>query len=305
MIVNRLQALLFLGYNKKAIIKDIQIIMDDKAFSSIDWVGQCLVDRKRTVAFREAIKKIVKPDHIVFDVGTGSGIMALIAADCGARQVYAIEYDPYIAEIAKRNIIRNNFENKIKLMVGDARNLNFKGIPKPGLVIAEMLTTGMIDEFQVQAINNLHKKRIVTSRTKFIPCKQETCISLAYANFNMYGLKMNMVVHLWEASKTAPVPIAMTDFETLSCIHFNKINDENLEKIITFKPIRNGKTNCVYLKSRTFLGSNFILSNTESVNALVIIPIKEIQVKRDQKLKFKISYKFGGGFENFSVNPIV
>ena len=32
----------------------------DKAFSSIDFVSQCLVDKKRTLAFKKVINKIVK-----------------------------------------------------------------------------------------------------------------------------------------------------------------------------------------------------------------------------------------------------
>lgn len=59
----------------------------DSAFSSLDQVGQCLMDRERSAAFDRAIRSIVKPHHTVLDAGTGSGLLALFAARAGARRV--------------------------------------------------------------------------------------------------------------------------------------------------------------------------------------------------------------------------
>ena len=53
---------------------------EDKAFSSVDFVGQCLVDEERTLSFQKAINKVVKKNHIVLDIGTGSGIQAETAS---------------------------------------------------------------------------------------------------------------------------------------------------------------------------------------------------------------------------------
>jgi len=50
-----------------------------------------LQDTIRTNAFREAIRRYVTRDSVVLDLGTGSGILALFAADAGARRVFAID----------------------------------------------------------------------------------------------------------------------------------------------------------------------------------------------------------------------
>ena len=50
-----------------------------------------LQDRRRTNAFRDAIRRCVTPDSVVLDLGTGSGILALFAAEAGARRVFAID----------------------------------------------------------------------------------------------------------------------------------------------------------------------------------------------------------------------
>jgi protein arginine N-methyltransferase 1 len=50
-----------------------------------------LQDETRTNAFREAIRGVVTPESVVLDLGTGSGILALFAAEAGARRVFAID----------------------------------------------------------------------------------------------------------------------------------------------------------------------------------------------------------------------
>ncbi|MGH9800485.1 MAG: 50S ribosomal protein L11 methyltransferase [Blastocatellia bacterium] len=134
------------------------------AFSSIDLVGMCLLDRERSEAFDLAIRSIVRPRHTVLDAGTGSGLLALFAARAGARRVVAMEFDPYIAAVARSNIQRNGFEHVIEVVEADARNHQFAAGTHFDVVIAEMLTTGCIDEYQVQAINNLHRQSSVGAK---------------------------------------------------------------------------------------------------------------------------------------------
>src|SRR5436305_11412993 len=50
-----------------------------------------LQDQVRTNAFREAICRAVTQESVVLDLGTGSGILALFAAEAGARRVFAVD----------------------------------------------------------------------------------------------------------------------------------------------------------------------------------------------------------------------
>lgn len=273
---------------------------EDKAFSSADFVGQCLVDGERTLSFQKAINEVVKKNDTVLDLGTGSGIMALLAARAGAKKVFAVEFDSFIAEIAKKNINTNNLEGKVEILVSDAREHNFSKDIKFNIVISEMLTTGMVDEPQVQAINNLHKRQLVNDSTVFIPSRQDTYISLVNADFEMFGFKIPMILHLWKWHKWSNMKIThITDKLVLNSLYFDKQNQEEFKVTVSFRVKKDGIINSLHLTSRTFLTDKIFLDDTEALNAPMLVPIPEKFVKKEDELKMEINYVFGGGYGNF------
>lgn len=278
--------------------------MEDKAFSSIDLVGQCLIDEVRTNAFAKAIKKVIKKEHVVIDIGTGSGIMALFAARSGAKNVYAVEFDPCIADIAKKSFIDNGYEDKITIVTEDARAIKFTNGIKFDVVIMEMLTTGMVDEFQVQAINNLHKQGAITNSTVFIPKIQETYVSLAEMNFEIYGFKMAMVKHLWNGLSQNQKYEIKSENKLLNSISFSNEIEEQFKATIPIKVTKSGTINCVYISSKTLLADEIILGDTETMNSPVVVPIKEKYVNIGEEIKVEVSYIFGKGFQNFKAKII-
>lgn len=58
-----------------------------------------LADELRLSAFAAAIGRSVRPDDVVLDLGSGSGILAMLAARAGARRVFAIERE-HIVDVA-------------------------------------------------------------------------------------------------------------------------------------------------------------------------------------------------------------
>ena len=74
-------------------------------------------DTIRTPKYREAI--MMNPSNfrgkIVMDVGCGSGILSLFAAQAGARKVYACEASG-AADIARTLIKHNGFENVVEVI---------------------------------------------------------------------------------------------------------------------------------------------------------------------------------------------
>ncbi len=68
--------------------------------------GSMIADDLRTDAYARALRESINPDSVVADIGTGTGLFALLACRFGARHVYAIEPDNAIAlarETARAN----------------------------------------------------------------------------------------------------------------------------------------------------------------------------------------------------------
>ena len=66
----------------------------------------------------KALEKYVKEDSTVFDVGCGSGILAIAAAKLGAKLAVGVDLDPVAVESAKENLSYNSASN-IEILEGN------------------------------------------------------------------------------------------------------------------------------------------------------------------------------------------
>ena len=66
----------------------------------------------------QALDKYVKEDSTVFDVGCGSGILAIAAAKLGSKKAVGVDLDPVAVESAKENVGFNNLDN-IEILYGN------------------------------------------------------------------------------------------------------------------------------------------------------------------------------------------
>ncbi len=64
-----------------------------------------------------------KPRGATVDLGTGSGILALLMARRGAKKVLAIEAQPGLAGLARRNVALNRLDDRVQVFEGDFRHL--------------------------------------------------------------------------------------------------------------------------------------------------------------------------------------
>ena len=60
-----------------------------------------------------ALEELVRPGMTVFDVGTGSGVLAIVAAKFGAKRVEAVDFDPVAVRVARENVRQNGAEDVV------------------------------------------------------------------------------------------------------------------------------------------------------------------------------------------------
>lgn len=86
-------------------------------------------------------KRLKKRGLSVLDVGTGSGILSIAAAQLGAEEVFGIDIDQLAVEIARENVSRNQVSDTVRIKkgrIGDIRkrfdlvvaNLDFRSLKK-------------------------------------------------------------------------------------------------------------------------------------------------------------------------------
>src|SRR5204862_7848061 len=77
--------------------------------------GQMISDAVRMDSYARALRHAVKPGAVVVDIGTGTGIFALLACRLGARRVYAIEPGDAI-QVAREIAAANGCGDRIEFI---------------------------------------------------------------------------------------------------------------------------------------------------------------------------------------------
>ncbi|MHA2425399.1 MAG: 50S ribosomal protein L11 methyltransferase [Candidatus Thorarchaeota archaeon] len=108
-----------------------------------------LGQRTRILKFAEAIQRVVKPGMRVVDIGTGSGVLAMLAAQAGAAEVTALDINADSIEYAIMASRMNGLEDSIDYVVGHF--IDFKPKERYDVVICEMLSSMMLVEQQIPA----------------------------------------------------------------------------------------------------------------------------------------------------------
>lgn len=118
------------------------------------WHFSMVNDRHRNSAYQHAIEQAVrfcKKRHgyvHVLDIGSGSGLLAMMAAKAGANHVTAVECIRPLAECSKEIIAKNGFAGVIEVVIADSNKLTLHDLPrgKGNLLVSEIMDDGLLGE---------------------------------------------------------------------------------------------------------------------------------------------------------------
>jgi protein arginine N-methyltransferase 1 len=80
---------------------------------SVAQFGEMMADKVRMDAYAQALRDCVRADSVVLDIGTGTGIFALLACKLGARRVFAVEPSDAI-QVARELAAANGCAGRIE-----------------------------------------------------------------------------------------------------------------------------------------------------------------------------------------------
>ena len=135
-----------------------------------DWHIPMLNEDKRNKAYLEALKLAAKKDDLVLDIGTGSGLLSMMAADIGVKKIITCEVSKTIATNASTIVEQNNLSKKITIINKKSTEMLVgEEIPrKADLLVSEILSSEFVGE-GVQSTILDSKKRLLKDNGKMIP----------------------------------------------------------------------------------------------------------------------------------------
>lgn len=99
--------------------EDVDIEEDDMVIELDPGMAFGTGTHETTWMCTEALEKYMKPSDTVYDIGCGSGILSIVAAKLGAKNVVGVDLDPVCISTSRENILRNNVEEIIDIRQGD------------------------------------------------------------------------------------------------------------------------------------------------------------------------------------------
>lgn len=142
------------------------------------WHFPMMNDVDRNDAYAAAIKKTVRPGDLVLDIGTGSGLLAMMAARAGAKHVFACEELPLISRKAEEIIARNHLQKAITVLHKRSTKLVIgTDLPEPAdVLITEIFDVGFLGENLKETL--LDTGRLLKPQARVIPMAAKIFVAL-------------------------------------------------------------------------------------------------------------------------------
>lgn len=124
-----------------------------------------LEDPVRKTAFQQGVRETVREGDVVLDLGTGSGILAITAAQAGARKVYAVEPAGTV-HLARSVAERNGFADRIEFIRGWSPQLE---LPEPADVLLTDIVGNEALDMQIWETLDDARRRLLTDSPRLVP----------------------------------------------------------------------------------------------------------------------------------------
>ncbi len=246
---------------------------------------EMIKDAERVGRICAALKETLKPGDIHCELGAGTGIFSIYAAQ-SCQKVYAVEKDPHILEFARENIARAGMQNKIELIREDA--LAFQPPRKVDTLLVEMMSIWCINEPQIPVMNHA-LQHILRNKGRSVPLRIVNLIELGHYDFGALGLECKASVAQFTGIRA---PRIMTSSHVFNEYDFSRQNEEYISHTIEIPILLSGTINCARLSSQVQLSPGITFYTTDSLMPQTIVPIKEEKnVKAGELLKLHAAFE--------------
>ena len=144
------------------------------------WHIPMMNDDPRNQAYKRALETAITEDTQVLEIGAGSGLLAMIAAQSGTnKKVTTCEMTPVIASIAKEIVELNGFSNSVEVLAKASKDISIGEdlTEKADLIVSEVISNEFLGEGVLDTVEDA-KKRLLAPGGRMIPESGSIMINL-------------------------------------------------------------------------------------------------------------------------------
>jgi len=143
------------------------------------WHVPMMNEPQRNQAYQDGLAKVVDPDALVFEIGTGSGLVSMMAARLGAQQVVSCEAVGLVARTAQKIVQKNGFAQRVTVHAKPSYEVKLgEDLPRPAdVLVHEIFSSELLGEHVLPAIEDA-KRRLLKPGGAIMPRSASIMIAL-------------------------------------------------------------------------------------------------------------------------------
>jgi len=246
---------------------------------NITGYGKMIADKLRMRAYVEALRRAVHPHSIVLDIGTGTGIFALLACQFGAHKVYAVDPSDAI-QIARESAAANGYAERIEFIQDVSTKIT---LPERADVIISDLR-GVLPCFgrHLPAIIDA-RHRLLAPEGRLIPQRDVLWVAVAdapdlYCRYtapsdeDSYGLDMQaarrIAVNRWNKVRVRPEQV-LPEPQSWATLDYTGVSSPNVSGAVAWTVSRSGTGHGLLVWFDAMLAEGVTISNSPAEPELI------------------------------------
>jgi predicted nicotinamide N-methyase len=163
---------------------DAQLAAKAKSFINgtvPQWHFSLVHDHARNAAYDAALRRAVTPTSRVLEIGTGTGLLAMIAARAGAAVVVTCEVVPAIAEKAAEIVAHNGYGDRVRVVAKHSDQLDAEADMggRADILVSEIISNNFLSEGVLSA-HERAVRDLLKPGGRVIPAGGKVRVALAY-----------------------------------------------------------------------------------------------------------------------------
>jgi type I protein arginine methyltransferase len=265
-----------------------------------------IADGPRMDAYAAALRRAVKPDSVVMDLGCGPGVFALLACKLGARRVYAVEPNNVIG-LAREAALANGFADRIQFFEKLSTEIT---LDEPASIIVSDLR-GVLPWFQQHIPSIIDaRKRLLARDGMLIPRRDVVWAAVVEAadqyeelvepwTKNRFELNLSagtrLITNNWRKTRIRSEQL-LVEPVCWTTIDYHEVQSPDIQAEISWRAARKGTAHGVAVWFDADLVDGIGFSNHPSAPELIygngFFPFSQpVEVMENDRIKLRLEAK--------------